>query len=166
MTSASSAVQPSRAALLGSLIVIAWCGEQPDGSGDVPFLMAYPLGDGVQGPEGAEVAARALLEEIGMPAGSVVDQSHGGSFPLTLIVQAGRAVLTLPTMTAQCPAPPEWLAAAEKCGTVQFMFATRSWPEALPGVAVSDEQLRAFAGDEATITTAGHCLLPIRRLRG
>ncbi|MGW2862607.1 DUF5949 family protein [Streptomyces sp. NPDC001205] len=166
MTSATSAVQPSRAALLGSLIVIAWSGEHPDESGDVPFLMAYPLGDGVQGPEGAEVAARALLEEIGMPAGSVVDQSHGGSFPLTLIVQAGRAVLTMPTMVAQCPAPPEWLEAAAERGTVHFMFATRSWPEATPGVAVTNEQLRAFAGAEETIATAGHCVLPVRRLRG
>ncbi|CAM5449073.1 DUF5949 family protein [Streptomyces xanthochromogenes] len=166
MTSATSAVQPSRAALLGSLIVIAWSGESPDGSGDVPFLMAYSLGDGAEGPEGAEAAARSLLDEIGMPAGSVVDQSQGGSFPVTLIVQGGQAVLTMPTLNAQCPVPPEWLAAAEARGTVQFMFATRSWPEGVPGVAVSDEQLKAFAGDEDTISTAGHCVLPVRRLRG
>uniref|UniRef100_A0AAU2V7G7 DUF5949 family protein n=1 Tax=Streptomyces sp. NBC_00003 TaxID=2903608 RepID=A0AAU2V7G7_9ACTN len=166
MTSAASAVQPSRAVLLGSIVVIAWSGKHPDESGDVPFLMAYSLGDGAEGPEGAEAAARAMLDELGMPAGSVLDQEDGAALPMTLIVQGGQAVLTMPSMTAQCPVPPEWLVAAEERGAVQFMFATRSWPRARPGMAVSDEQLRAFAGDEDTISTAGHCVLPVRRLRG
>ncbi|MFD7020666.1 DUF5949 family protein [Streptomyces sp. NPDC059928] len=166
MTSAASAVQPSRAALLGSLVVIAWSGEHPDESGDVPFLMAYSLGDGIEGPEGAEAAARALLEELGMPAGSVLDEAAGSALAVTLIVQGGQAVLTMPALTAQCPVPPEWLAAAERRGTVQFVFATRSWPGGQPGIAVTDEQLRAFAGDPDTISTAGHCVLPVSRLRG
>ncbi|MFI6054805.1 DUF5949 family protein [Streptomyces violascens] len=166
MTSASSAVEPSRAVLLGSLVVIAWSGEHPDEAGDVPFLMAYPLGDGTAGPEGAQTAARALLDELGMPAGSVLDKDRGAALPVTLIVQGGQAVLTMPSLTVQCPVPPEWLVAAEQRGAVQFMFATRSWPEALPGIAVGDERLRAFAGDEDTISTAGHCVLPVRRLRG
>ncbi|MFI6687277.1 DUF5949 family protein [Streptomyces sp. NPDC050485] len=166
MTSAISAVRPSRAALLGSLVVVAWSGEHPDESYDVPFLMAYSLGDGTEGPEGAEAAARAFLDELGMPAGSVRDQARGDGIPVTLIVQGGQAVLTMPSVTAQCPAPPEWLVAAEKRGTVQFMFATRSWPEGRPGFTVSDAQLRAFVGDEDTIASAGHCVLPIRRLRG
>ncbi|KOU39214.1 DUF5949 family protein [Streptomyces sp. WM6378] len=166
MTSPASAVEPSRAVLLGSVVVIAWSGEHPDETGDVPFLMAYSLGDGTEGPEGAEAAARALLDELGMPAGSVLDKDRGAALPVTLIVQGGQAVLTMPSLTVQCPVPPEWLVAAGKRGTVQFMFATRSWPRARPGIAVSEEQLRAFAGDEDTISTAGHCVLPVRRLRG
>ncbi|MFD7166946.1 DUF5949 family protein [Streptomyces violascens] len=166
MTSAISAVEPSRAVLLGSLVVIAWSGEHPDEGDDVPFLMAYPLGDGTEGPEGAETAARALLDELGMPAGSVLDKDRGAALPVTLIVQGGQAVLAMPSLTVQCPVPPEWLVAADRRGTVQFMFATRSWPDALPGIAVGDARLRAFAGDADTISTAGHCVLPVRRLRG
>ncbi|MFJ8310910.1 MULTISPECIES: DUF5949 family protein [unclassified Streptomyces] len=166
MTSAASAVQPSRAALLGTLAVIAWSGGHPEEAERVPVLMAYSLGDGIEGPEGAEAAARALLDELGMPAGSVLDQARGAALPVTLIVQGGQAVLTMPSVTVQCPAPPEWLVAAGQRGTVQFIFATRSWPGGRPGIAVSDEQLRAFAGDEDTISTAGHCVLPVRRLRG
>ena len=127
MTSATSAVEPSRAVLLGSLVVIAWSGKHPEESGDVPFLLAYSLGDGTEGPEGAEAAARALLDELGMPAGSVLDQERGAALPVTLIVQGGQAVLTMPSLTVQCPVPPEWLVAAEERGPVQFMFATRKF---------------------------------------
>ncbi|MGW2563518.1 DUF5949 family protein [Streptomyces sp. NPDC001514] len=167
MTSTSGAVRAFRPAQLGTLVVIAWSGEHPDDERDMPFLLAYSLGDGDGGPEGVEAAARMVLDEIGLPIGAdYVDAAQAVGLPVTLLVEAGRAVLTLPHLTAQCTVPPEWLAAVRDRGHVYFLFATRAWPEAVPGAPVTEEQLRDFVGDEAMLSTAAHCLLPVRQLRG
>ncbi|MER6998620.1 DUF5949 family protein [Streptomyces sp. NPDC000410] len=167
MTSTSGAVRAFRPAQLGTLVVIAWSGEHPDDEHDMPFLLAYSLGDGDGGPSGVEAAARQLLEEARMPlGGEYVDEAQAAHLPVTLLVEAGQAVLTMPHLTAQCSAPPEWLAAVRERGHVYFIFATRAWPEAIPGQPVSEERLRDFVGDEAMLSTAAHCLLPVRSLRG
>ncbi|WP_329404924.1 DUF5949 family protein [Streptomyces melanogenes] len=165
MTSASSAVRPSRTAQLGTLALLAWSGPHPEEDRDVAFLMAYSLGDGEGGPEGVEAAARELLDEIGMPAGTVGDAEQGATMPITLLLEGGQVSLTMPQLKVQCATPPEWMAAAQAEDAAHFIFATRAWPEAVPGRPVTEDMLRAFAGDEETLVGAGHCVLPVRRLR-
>ncbi|MFI0241647.1 DUF5949 family protein [Streptomyces sp. NPDC016845] len=166
MTSTPTDAAPFRAADLGTVAVLAWSGESAEGEGDTPFLLAYSTGDSPAGPEAAETALRALLGNNGLTVGDAV---HSGvrrpSFPVSLLVEAGQAVLTMPPLKAQCPAPPEWLAAAEEKGVAYLVCTTRPWPAAVPGQAVTEEELTAFAGDEATLTAAAHCLLPVRRIR-
>ncbi|MFI8104055.1 DUF5949 family protein [Streptomyces sp. NPDC086023] len=150
---------------LGTLSVLAWIGDPEEGH-DIPYLLAYSLGDGEGGPEAGEAAVRALLEKTGLPIGDVVlDGTRLPSLPVTVLVEAEQAVLTMPGMNVQCPAPPEWVAAADELGQVYFLFATRPWPEATPGRPVSPEQLQAFAGDEGVLTSSAHCLLPVTKLR-
>ncbi|MFF2651152.1 DUF5949 family protein [Streptomyces sp. NPDC058045] len=151
---------------LGTLVVLAWSGQHPTEPGDMPFLLAYSLGDGPGGPEGASAAVRAFLDSAGLPVGGpVLDGTHR-SLPVTLLVQAGQAVLTLDRLNAQCPVPPEWLDAVGQRGHACLMFATRPWPAGRPGLAVTADELTAFAGSPETVGTAAHCLVPVRSLRG
>ncbi|MEV7415731.1 DUF5949 family protein [Streptomyces sp. NPDC089919] len=153
-----------RMSQLGTLSVLAWIGDPEEGH-DMPYLLAYSLGDGEDGPEAGEAAARALLEANGLRVGDVVLDGTQSSMPVTVLVEAGQAVLTMPGLNAQCPAPPEWVAAADDHGQVYFLFATRPWPEAKPGVPVTAEMLQAFAGDESVLTSSAHCVLPVTKLR-
>ncbi|MET8406997.1 DUF5949 family protein [Streptomyces sp. NPDC005195] len=165
MTSTSSETRPFRAADLGTLAVMAFSGEAPDG--DMPYLLAYSLGDGEGGPGASTVAIEELLRNNGLPIGdTLLDGSRQPSLPLTLLVEAGQAVVTMPYLNAQCVVPPEWLAAVGERGYAYFLFATRAWPEAEPGRPVAPESLSAFAGDEETLLSAAHVLLPARSLRG
>ncbi len=144
---------------------MAFSGEAPDG--DMPYLLAYSLGDGEGGPGASTVAIEELLRNNGLPIGdTLLDGSRQPSLPLTLLVEAGQAVVTMPYLNAQCVVPPEWLAAVGERGYAYFLFATRAWPEAEPGRPVAPESLTAFAGDEETLLSAAHVLLPARSLRG
>ncbi|MEU9673885.1 DUF5949 family protein [Streptomyces parvus] len=152
-------------AQLGTQILIGWSGRQPDADQDTAFLLAYSLGDGQDGPVVGREAMRAALERAGLHVGGPIqDAAESPGIQAKLLVQAGQAVLTLPHLSAQYPAPAEWLAAAQAQGQVYGMFATTPWPEAVPGQPVSEEQLRAFAADEDVVRTAAHCLLPVRSL--
>lgn len=144
---------------------MAFSGEAPDG--DMPYLLAYSLGDGEGGPEGSAAAIRQLLIDNGLPVGDkLIDGSRQPGLPLTLLVEADQAVVGMPYLNAQCVAPPEWLEAVGERGYAYFLFATRAWPVAQPGKPVAPEDLTAFAGDEETLLSASHVLLPARRLRG
>ncbi|MFE7775412.1 DUF5949 family protein [Streptomyces sp. NPDC057445] len=166
MTSAFGAVRAFRPAQLGTVAVIAWSGEHPDDVGEMPFLLACSLGDGDGGPEGAQAAARQLLEDVGLPVGSdYVDAVEAHGPPVGLLVEAGQAVLTMAHLTVRCTAPPQWSDSVRERGHAYFLFATRPWPQAAPGLRVTEEELRAFVGDEAMLSTAAHCLLPVGRLR-
>ncbi|GAB2781001.1 DUF5949 family protein [Streptomyces sp. NPDC054796] len=150
----------------GTLTVIGWTGAHPEDNEDMPFLLAYSLGDGRDGPEVAEAAARRLIGDAGLTVGGVMpDSSQVNRLPLKLIVQGGQAVLTMPHMTTQYPAPPEWVAAADKRKQVYFMIATRPWPEAKPGRPVSEEALKSFV-DEDMLASSAHCVLPVSGLQG
>ncbi|WP_406330117.1 DUF5949 family protein [Streptomyces sp. NBC_00203] len=163
MNSTSSATRPFRAADLGTLAVMAFSGEAPEG--DMPYLLAYSLGDGEGGPEASTVAIEQLLRSNGLPVGdTLLDGSRQPNLPLTLLVEAGQAVVTMPYLNAQCVVPPEWLAAVGERGYAYFLFATRPWPEAEPGKPVAPESLAAFAGDEEVLLSAAHVLLPARSL--
>ncbi|MET8474309.1 DUF5949 family protein [Streptomyces sp. NPDC006422] len=169
MTSTTSSVSNGpafRAADLGTLAVIAWSGEHSDGNGDIPFLLAYSMGDSAAGPEAAETAVRGLLETNGLTVGTTVhDAASRPSFPVSLLVEAGQAVVTMPLLNVQCAVPPEWLAAAEARKSAYFIFTTRVWPTATPGAPVGEKELQEFIGDEETLLASAHCLLPIRRVR-
>lgn len=167
MTSTSSETRAFRAADLGTLTVVAWSGEHPDDEKDMPFLLAYSLGDGEGGPEAATEAIELLLQDTGLPLGGpVVETSRNPGLPVTLLVEAGQAVLNMPHLNAQCVVPPEWLAAVNKRGHAYFLFTTRPWPEGKPGVPLTEEALAAFAGSEETMTRAAHCLVTAKSLRG
>ncbi|MFE1285334.1 DUF5949 family protein [Streptomyces sp. NPDC058751] len=164
MTSTSSGTSPLRVADLGTLAVMAFSGEAPDG--DMPYLLAYSLGDGAGGPEGSAAAVRQLLVDNGLPVGdTLIDGSRQPGLPLTLLVEAGQAVVSMPYLNARCVAPREWLAAVAERGYAYFLFATRAWPVARPGKPVAPEDLTAFAGDEETLLSASHVLLPARTPR-
>ncbi|MDQ0581101.1 DUF5949 family protein [Streptomyces rishiriensis] len=166
MTSTPSATRPFRVADLGTLVVMPWSGEAPDGS-DMPYLLAYSLGDTPEGPEGTALAVARLLTDNGMPiGGDVVDGTERPSLPFTLLVESGAAVLNMPSLNAQCLPPQEWLAAVEQRGYAYLVLTTRAWPQATPGRAVTPEELAAFAGAAETLTAAAHIVLPARRLRG
>ncbi|MFJ9560679.1 DUF5949 family protein [Streptomyces fuscichromogenes] len=166
MTSTPSETRPFRIADLGTLVVLAWSGEAPDGS-DMPYLLAYSLGDAEGGPQATSAAIGTLLANNGLPAGGdVVDGTARPSLPVTLLVEAGQAVLNLAPLNAQCPAPEEWLAAVAERGYAYLVFTTRPWPEGEPGKPVTPEALKDFAGAEETLTAAAHVVLPARSLRG
>ncbi|WP_330457916.1 DUF5949 family protein [Streptomyces sp. NBC_00820] len=167
MTSTSSEARPAvRAADLGTLVVLAWSGEAPDGT-DMPYLLAYSLGDAAGGPEATAAAVRQLLAVNGLPVGGqLVDGTTKPSLPVTLLVEAGQAVVNMPQLVAQATAPPEWLAAVATRGYAYLVFTTRAWPEGAPGQAVEPAALAAFAGAEETLHAAAHVVLPARSLRG
>ncbi|MFD4947422.1 DUF5949 family protein [Streptomyces sp. NPDC058239] len=165
MTSPQAATGTFTQAQLGTITLIGWSGEHPDGGDDVAFLLVYSLGDGTDGPAAGEAAMRVALDRSGLTVGAgPVHAAETPGLPVKLLVQAGQAVLTLPHFTAQYPAPPEWLAAAHERGEVHAMFATRPWPQGTPGRPVSEELLRSFAGDEEVVMTSAHCVLPVRSL--
>jgi hypothetical protein len=153
--------------LLGTLSVIPWTSDPTRTERNAPFLLAYSLGDGKNGPAAGEETMRTVLAEVGLrPGGDPVDVSQSPHIPIKLLVEAGRAVLTMPYLNAQCPVPPEWERDAKECGQVYFMVATRPWADGTPGIPVSEERLRAFVADEEMLAGSAHCLLPVRGLRG
>lgn len=155
------------APLLGTLSVIPWTSDPEQSERDIPFLLAYSLGDGREGPEKGTETMRTVLKEIGLrPGGEVADLARNPGIPITLLVEAGRAVLTMPYLNAQCPVPPEWEQDARGCGRVYFIVATAPWPSATPGQPVDEEQLREFIGDPDVVAGAAHCMLPVRSLTG
>lgn len=165
MTTSQTATGTFTQAQLGTQILIGWSGRHPEADHDVAFLLTYSLGDGQDGPEAGEAALRTALERTGLTVGGELTRaSEKPGLQVKLLVQAGQAVLTMPHFKAQYQVPPEWLAAAAAQGEVYGMFATRPWPEGVPGRPVSEEALRAFAADEEVVRTSALCLLPVRSL--
>ncbi|MGV9454727.1 DUF5949 family protein [Streptomyces sp. NPDC003635] len=165
MTSTSSENRAFSAADLGTLVVMAWSGEAP--GGDMPYLLAYTLGDGAAGPEGSTNAVEALLENNGLPVGGdLVDGNARPTIPVSLLVESGRAVVSMTGFNATCTPPPEWLEAVAERGFAYFVFTSRPWPEAEPGKPIQPEALAEFAGADETLNAAAHVVLPARSLRG
>jgi hypothetical protein len=156
---------PLNRAHLGTIAVLPWAGEHADDGHDAAFLLAYALGDGAGTEEEGSAAVLAVLAGAGLSVGGPIANGALSTVPVTLMVDGTNAVLTLPHLNATCTVPPQWTAAAEKRGQVHLMFTTRPWPEYKPGKPVTEDQLRAFVGDEETIRTAAHCRLPAARLR-
>ncbi|WP_225832036.1 DUF5949 family protein [Streptomyces sp. NK08204] len=166
MTPTSRETRAFRAVDLGTLVVLAWSGEAPDGT-DMPHLLAYSLGDAEGGPRTTAAAVEHLLVSNGLPVGGdLVDGTTRPSLPITLLVEAGQAVVTMPHLVAQAEAPQEWFAAVAERGYAYLVFTTRAWPEGAPGSIIDPAALAAFAGAEETLSAAAHVVLPARSLRG
>ncbi|MEU8519593.1 DUF5949 family protein [Streptomyces sp. NBC_01216] len=159
---------PARSASpFGTLTVVPWTTGPTDDMPAMPFLMVYSLGDGSDGPEAGEAALRAALDDMGLPLGDrVVDAAEERGTGAHLLVEAQRAVLTLPFMKAQCPVPADWEAAAHEHGCAYLIVPVRPWPDAAPGEAVAAERLRDFVTDDEVVASAAHVRLPVRRLQG
>ncbi|MYS20148.1 hypothetical protein GA0115240_117010 [Streptomyces sp. DvalAA-14] len=170
MSQTNTAAASSKSSLqsrLGTLVVIPWAGEYAEDGADMPFLMAYSLGDGVDGPEAGEAAVLAAAEEIGLPVGgAILDVSRASRARVTVLVEGGKAVLTMPYLHASCPVPDQWTAAAQARRAVYVILASRPWPEAAPGSLVAEHTLRSFAGDPEVLGTAAHFLVPVSSLKG
>jgi hypothetical protein len=165
MTQTNTSSGTSLLSRLGTLVVIPWAGESQDDGRDMAFLMAYTLGDGVAGREGSEEAALTVAKEAGLPVGgAVLDVAQVPKSPVKVLVEGGKAVLTMPYLHVASPVPEQWVAAARARGTVYVILASRPWPEAVPGRAVTEAALQAFAADEDVLRTAAHCLVPVGSL--
>jgi hypothetical protein len=147
-------------------MVIPWAGQHDKDGADMPFLMAYSLGDGVDGPEHGQEAVLEAAEEIGLPiGGAILDVSRARNVAVKLLVEGGKAVLTMPYLYANCPVPDRWTAAARTRDGVYVILASQPWPEAAPGTVVTEEALRDFAADEEVLGSAAHFLVPVSRIR-
>ncbi|MFJ3900760.1 DUF5949 family protein [Streptomyces sp. NPDC090025] len=164
----SNVVSPVHSAhTMGTLTVISWLLGPTDEMPATPFLMVYSVGDGLHGPEAVEAELRQTLKDMGAPiGGDVVDAGKDRGIGAHLLVEAERAVLTLPFMNAQCPVPAEWQAAAYETGHVILMVPVTPWPDAAPGVPVPEDRLRAFITDEDIVKNAAHIAVPVSRIQG
>ena len=160
---APAAPLPSR---LGTLVVIPWAGASEEDGEDMSFLMAYSLGDGVDGPEGTQRAVLEAAEEIGLPVGgAILDVASAQRPPVKVLVEGGKAMVTMPYLRANCPVPDQWTAAARARRSVYLILASRPWPQAVPGAVLTEADLRAFAGDPEVLGTAAHALVPVGSLQ-
>ncbi|MFI9616328.1 DUF5949 family protein [Streptomyces sp. NPDC052023] len=165
MTTTPSETRPLHPADLGTLVIMPWTGKLEDGK-DLPYLLACSRGDAPDGPEAASAAVERLLNDAGLTLGTdVVDGGTRPSLPVSLLVVAGQAVVTMPRLNAQCMVPPEWLEAVAKRGYAYLLFTARPWAEAQVGKAVTPDALRAFVLSEETAQASVHLLLPARSLR-
>ncbi len=162
MTATPSETRPFGLAELGTLVLLPWSGEAPDGA-DMPYLLAYSLGDAEGGPEATSAAVEELLASNGLTVGGeLVDGTTETGLALTLHVEAGQAVVTMPQLGARCAAPPAWLTAVAERGYAYLVFTTRPWPEGRPGGQIDPAALSAFIAAEQTLAAAVHIVLPTR----
>ncbi|MFF0446830.1 DUF5949 family protein [Streptomyces sp. NPDC004609] len=165
MTTANSTQSTVQRSHLGTLSMLAWTGD-PEAGHDVPYLLVYSCGDGDGGAEAGTAALLGMIAESGLKPGAMSDGTPASvNSPIRLLVEGGQAVLNMPYLSAQCVAPPEWLAAAGARGHAHLVVASRAWPQAVPGRPVSEETLQAFLGDEETLKGAAHVLVRVTRLR-
>ncbi|MDJ1135225.1 DUF5949 family protein [Streptomyces iconiensis] len=168
MTSSTAATSDQQNSLLGTLIIVPWANEPAPGSNGAatPFLLVCSRGDGRDGPGPGAKALRAELEKTGLWIGEgTADLTRKTQSPVTLLVEAGRAVLSMPFLHVQCPVTPNWEKAAHESGTAYLICTVRPWPEAVQGMPVGADQLREFVSDEQLVPTSARCLLPVRRVR-
>jgi hypothetical protein len=165
MSQTNTASDASMLSRLGTLVVIPWSGENQEDGRDTAFLMAYTLGDGVGGPADSQAAVLAVARQAGLPVGGeVLDVGRGQKAPVKVLVEGGKAILTMPYLHAVCPVPDEWTAAARSRSTVYVILASRPWPQAAPRRPITERDLQAFAADPAVLTTAAHCRIPVGSL--
>ncbi|MFJ8193380.1 DUF5949 family protein [Streptomyces sp. NPDC096094] len=161
MTSISTDTRPLRTAELGTLVIMSWSRETPDG--DVPFLLACSLGDGEGGPEASPAAVERLLRHSGLSVGDrVLVATRLPNLPVSLLVVPGAAALTMPGVNAQFVPTPQWRTAVDKRGYSCLIFTTRPWSGGEPG---DGEAVAAFANDKETLTSAAQVIVPARSLR-
>lgn len=152
---------------MGTLSVISWTLGPTDDMPATPFLMVYSLGDGLHGREAGEAELRETLAGMGVPIGDiVVDAGQERGVGAHLLVEAERAVLTLPFMNAQCPVSPDWQAAAYETGHVIVKVPVVPWADAEPGAPVAEDRLKAFISADEVVRNSGHIAVPVSRIQG
>ncbi|MEU8621778.1 DUF5949 family protein [Streptomyces sp. NPDC048623] len=167
MTTSNAVSKAHSAHSIGTLTVISWTLGPTDDIPATPFLMVYSLGDGLHGPEAGEAELRSTLEDMGVPIGGiVVDAAQERGIGAHLLVEAGRAVLTMPFMNAQCLVPEDWQAAAYATGHVIVKVPVVPWPDAQPGVPIAEDRLKAFLTDEHVVRNSGLIAVPVSRIQG
>ncbi|GAA3391563.1 DUF5949 family protein [Streptomyces roseoviridis] len=167
MTTSNAVAQAHSAHSMGTLTVISWILGPTDDMPATPFLMVYSTGDGLHGAEAGEAELRETLEGMGVPiGGTVVDAGQDRGIGAHLLVEAQRAVLTLPFTNAQCPVSPEWQAAAYENGHVILMVPVVPWPDARPGVPIPEDSLQAFITADETVRNSAHIAVPVSRIQG
>lgn len=160
MTSTPTETRPFRMTDLGTLVVLRWSGVAADG-GDLPYLLAYSLGDAGGGPRATSAAVEGLLAGNGLRVGGGLgDGTTEDRIAVSPFLEAGQAFVTMPELGARCAAPPQWLAAVAERGYAYLVFTTRPWPEGRPGRPIEPAASAAFAGAEQTLRAAAHVLLP------
>ncbi|MEU1039857.1 DUF5949 family protein [Streptomyces sp. NPDC005551] len=161
MTSNSTETRPVRSAELGTLVAMSWSRDTPQGA--VPYVLAFSLGDGENGPEGSSAAVEQLMHNAGLSMDEgLVDASARPSLPVGLLVVEGSAVLTMPQINAQIVPSAAWLAAIAERGCACLVLTTRPWPG---GELDDNDALAAFANDEETLKSSATVVLPARKLR-
>ncbi|MEV0092654.1 DUF5949 family protein [Streptomyces sp. NPDC050738] len=167
MTSPPLASAQRNPTLLGTVSVIPWASDPEGDDPCTPYLMLYPLGDGSAGERGSSEAMSSMLTSTGLTLGNqLIDLSKQPRIGISLLVEGGQAVLTLPSMKVQCPVPSEWEQAAKANQQVYFICTTQPWPTAVPGKPVDEETLRTYVSSTSLLEGSAHCLLPVRSLRG
>ncbi|XIE79985.1 DUF5949 family protein [Streptomyces sp. SBR177] len=167
MTTSNVESRAHSAHSMGTLTAVSWTLGPTDDMPATPFLMVYSLGDGQHGPEAVEAELRSTLEDMGVPIGGVVvDAGQDRGIGAHLLVEAERAVLTLPFMNAQCMVSAEWQAAAYETGHVIVKIPVVPWPEAQPGVPVAKDRLKAFLTDDHVVRNSGLVAVPVSRIQG
>lgn len=164
MTSTSSETRPFRIADLGTLVVMAWSGDAPDG--DMPYLLASSLGDGEGGPEASAVAVEQLLAGTGLPVGGdIVDGSTARACRSVCSPRPVRPSSTCRSSTPGASRPRSGSPRSPNGASPTSCSPHRPWPEAQPGKPIEPEALAAIAGAEETLSAAAHVILPARSLR-
>lgn len=166
MTSTPSATRPFRLADLGTLVVMPWSGEAADGA-DMPYLLAYSLGDAADGPEASAAAIERLLTDNGLPVGGdLVDGTERPSLPVGLLVEAGQAVLTMaPSRPSACPRPSGW-PPSRAAVTPTSSSPPAPGPRPPPAGPSPPRRWPRSCGADETLKAAAHVVLPARSLRG
>ncbi|MCS0638971.1 DUF5949 family protein [Streptomyces sp. LP05-1] len=166
MTSSSVESPGQQTSPVGTVSVMPFAGEPSPDEPGTPYLLVYSLGDGPDGPEATATAMRAMLRGAGLSLGErLTDLAEETRIASSLLVEAERAVLSLPFLRIQCPVPSDWERAAHESGSVYLICATRPWPEAAPGRPLAEERVRAFVGDRAMLAESAHARIPVRRVR-
>ncbi|MFI6644651.1 DUF5949 family protein [Streptomyces sp. NPDC050504] len=165
MSSASVATAMPQTSLLGTVVVLPWASDPDAEDPSTPFLLLYPLGDGKDGADASGEAMNAMLTGLGLRFGEQLDLAKQPRSPISLLVEAGQAALTLASMKVQCAVPAEWEQAARERGQVYLIGSTRAWPAAVPGEPVDEESLSAYVSDETLLEASAHALVPVRSLR-
>ncbi|MGW7265887.1 DUF5949 family protein [Streptomyces sp. NPDC054842] len=161
MTSNSTETRPVRSAEVGTFVAMSWSRETPQGA--IPYVLAFSLGDGENGPEGSSAAVEQLMHNCGLSVDEgLVDGSSRPSMPVRLLVVDGSVVLSMPQINAQIVPSDQWLAVVAERGYACLILTTRTWPG---GELTDNDALAAFANDEETLKLSANVVLPARKLR-
>ncbi|GAB2717623.1 DUF5949 family protein [Kitasatospora kifunensis] len=161
MSNARSDNAPSA---FGAIGTVGWIGEHPVTGAELPFLLAFNAGDGLLGPAEGQAATAALLEEMGIRPGLVLDHpTLLGSGPVTArITRSGSTprveVDVIPGFSMARDVVQEWADLAVDNKTIVLLFTTRLWPE---GLTADMSAIDQFRNDRLTVDSSAVLIVPV-----